>query len=56
VNFPQASIAMTGALNMAIYASMRAVNDPPRLGTSMVDLLSAPDENDPGTMEFVQGR
>ena len=47
---------MTGSLNMAIYASMRAVNDPDRLGTSMVDLLGAPSENDQGTREFAQRR
>ncbi|KIM99168.1 hypothetical protein OIDMADRAFT_30799 [Oidiodendron maius Zn] len=40
---------------MAIYAKMRAAdNERPRLGTSMVDLLGAPNENDPDTLQLVQ--
>ncbi|KAF8847574.1 hypothetical protein BDZ45DRAFT_754768 [Acephala macrosclerotiorum] len=52
--FPQVSAEMTGALNLAIYAKMRAANDPPRLGTSMADLLAAPNENDSGNLQLVQ--
>jgi hypothetical protein len=54
--FPQVSGEMTGALNMAIYAKVRAANDPPRLGTSMADLLAAPNENDPDNLSLVQSK
>lgn len=54
--FPQVSAEMTGALNMAIYGRMRAANDPPRLGTSMADLLAAPNENDPDNLQLVQSK
>ncbi|KIM98739.1 hypothetical protein OIDMADRAFT_57083 [Oidiodendron maius Zn] len=54
IAFPQVQAAMTEALNLVIYAKLRAANAPPRLGTSMVDLLAAPNENDPNTLEFVQ--
>ncbi|CZS96992.1 uncharacterized protein RCO7_02717 [Rhynchosporium graminicola] len=45
---------MTSALNMAIYASFRAIQAPERLGTSMSDLLGAPNENDSETLRFVE--
>ena len=51
--FPQISEAMTEALNLAIYAKLRAMTGPPRLGTSMVDLLAAPNEDDTDTLFFV---
>jgi hypothetical protein len=40
--FSVVSTAMTTALNLAIYAKMRAADTLPRQGTSMVDLLGAP--------------
>jgi hypothetical protein len=54
--FPQVSAEMTGALNMAIYAKLRAANGPDRLGTSMADLLAAPNENDPDSLQLVQSK
>jgi hypothetical protein len=54
--YPQVAGQMTDALNMAIYAKLRAADSLPRLGTSMVDLLAAPNENDPDTLSFVQSK
>lgn len=45
---------MTTALNLAIYAKMRAADTLPRQGTSMVDLLGAPNENDPTNLQLVE--
>ncbi|KUJ23962.1 uncharacterized protein LY89DRAFT_776168 [Mollisia scopiformis] len=39
---------------MAIYAQKRAYGSPLLLGTSMVDLLAAPNENDEATLAFVR--
>jgi hypothetical protein len=47
---------MTAALNMAIYAKLRVANGPDRLGTSMADLLAAPNENDPANLQLVQSK
>ena len=50
---PQISEAIAEVLNLAIYAKLRAINSPPRLGTSMVDLLAAVNEDDTDTLVFV---
>lgn len=47
---------MPNAINMAAYAAKRTINAPPLKGNLIQDLLGAPSENDPDTLQFASSK